>query len=135
MKAIFFKTSKCVSGVLIVALTLALATPIRADTLKTDAHEIEIGIGVAAAAVVIVVVLVIHYSTKKRAITGCVTSGANGMSITDEKDKQVYSLSGNTANIKPGDRMKLQGKKLKGADKTLGWEAKEVTKDFGVCQP
>ena len=59
------------------------------------------------------------------------------MTITDEKDKQVYALSGNTAGIKPGDRMKLQGKKVKskGADKTLVWEAKAVPKDFGVCEP
>ncbi len=92
--------------------------------------------GGVAAFVVVVTVVAVHYS-KKPSVTGCVTSGANGMNITDEKDKQVYSLSGNTADIKPGDRMKLHGRKLKskGADKTLVWEAKEVTKDFGVCQP
>ena len=57
------------------------------------------------------------------------------MTITDEKDKQIYALSGDTAGIKPGNRMKLQGKKVKAADKTVVWEAKAVTKDFGVCQP
>jgi hypothetical protein len=31
--------------------------------------------------------------------------------------------------------MKLQGKKVKAADKTVVWETKAVTKDFGVCQP
>jgi hypothetical protein len=76
--------------------------------------------------VVVVAVLAIHYS-KKRAITGCVVSGVNGMSVTDEKDKQVYKLSGTTTGTKPGDRMRLQGKKVKpkGADKTLVWEARE----------
>jgi hypothetical protein len=59
------------------------------------------------------------------------------MTVTDEKDKQTYALSGNTSSIKPGDRMKLQGKKVKskGADKTPVWETKAVAKDFGVCQP
>ena len=59
------------------------------------------------------------------------------MTITDEKDKQPYALSGNTAGIKPGDRMRVQGKKVesKRANKTLVWEAKAVFKDFGVCQP
>lgn len=59
------------------------------------------------------------------------------MTVTDDKDKQIYALSGNTTGIKPGDRMRLQGKKVKsnGADKTLVWEAKAVTKDFGACQP
>jgi hypothetical protein len=33
--------------------------------------------------------------------------------------------------------MKLQGRKVKStvSDKTLVWEAKEVTNGFGVCQP
>ena len=130
-------TSKDVSGVLIIALGMALSTPARADSLKTTGEHILIGIvAVAAAVAVVVTVVVIHYS-KKRAITGCVNSGANGMTVTDEKDKQIYALSGNTTSIKPGDRMKLQGRKVKpkGPDKTLVWEAKEVTKDFGVCQP
>ena len=58
------------------------------------------------------------------------------MTVTDEEDRKEDLLSGDTADIKPGDRMKLQGKKVKpkGPDKTLDWEAKKVTKDFGVCQ-
>jgi hypothetical protein len=130
-------TSKYVSGVLIIALSVALSTPARADSLKTTGEHILIGIvAVAAAIAVVVTVVVIHYS-KKRAITGCVNSGASGMTVTDEKDKQIYTLSGNTTGIKPGDRMKLQGRKVKSTvpDKTLVWEAKEVTNDFGVCQP
>jgi len=33
------------------------------------------------------------------------------MSVTDEKDKRIYALSGNTTDIKPGDRVTLRGKK------------------------
>ena len=59
------------------------------------------------------------------------------MSVTDDKDKRLYSLTGNMAGIKPGDRMTLQGKKIKSQDagKTLLWETKQVAKDFGVCRP
>ncbi len=58
------------------------------------------------------------------------------MSVTDDKDKRLYALSGNTAGIKPGDRMTLQGKKIKPKDgKVLVWETKKISKDFGVCQP
>ncbi len=59
------------------------------------------------------------------------------MTVTDEKDKQIYTLSDNTSAVKPGDRMKLQGKKVKskGSDKTLVWESKAVAKDFGFCHP
>jgi hypothetical protein len=58
------------------------------------------------------------------------------MSVTDEKDRQIYALSGNTVGIKPGDRMKLQGKKVKpkSPDKTLVWETRGVNRDFGLCQ-
>jgi hypothetical protein len=57
------------------------------------------------------------------------------MTVTDEKDKEIYALSGDTTGVKVGDRMKLQGKKVKskGPDKTLAWEAKKVAKDFGAC--
>jgi hypothetical protein len=87
-------------------------------------------------ALVVATVLVIHYS-KKRAITGCVISGESGMTLAEEKDKQIYTLSGNTADIKPGDRMKLQGKKVKpkAPDKTLVWEATQVSKNYGACPP
>ena len=130
-------TSKYVSGILIIALVFALSTPARADNLSTLGEHILIGIVAVAAAVgVVATVLILHYS-KKRAITGCVNSGTDGMTITDEKDKQIYALSGNTTSIKPGDRMKLRGRKVKamGPDKTPIWEAKQVAKDFGVCRP
>lgn len=86
---------------------------------------------------VIVAYVVIHESSKKRSITGCVTPAENGMSLTDEKDKRFYALSGNTTDVKPGDRMTLRGKKIKPKDagKPAVWETKTMSKDFGVCQP
>jgi hypothetical protein len=125
-------------GVLIVVLSVANATPARADSLQTAGDEIVIGIvAVTAAIAVLATVLILHYKSKKAAITGCVISGDDGMTVTDEKDRRTYALSGNTTGIKPGDRMRLQGKavKPKSPEKTLVWEAKEVTKDFGVCPP
>jgi hypothetical protein len=127
-------TSKYVPTLLVIALTLALATPARADKLDTDGREIVIGIVAATAAVaVLITVLALHY-LKKRAVTGCVDSAGAGMTLTDD-NHHVYLLSGNTLGIQPGDRMKLRGQliKSKGPDKTLVWEAREVTKDFGVC--
>jgi hypothetical protein len=59
------------------------------------------------------------------------------MSVTDDKDKQSYALHGNIADIKPGDRMTLRGKKIKPKDagRTLSWETTQVAKDLGVCRP
>jgi hypothetical protein len=125
-------------GVLIIVLSVVLATPAEAQSGKiVNTGQIVAAIVGVAAALVVVTVVIIHESSKKRTITGCVNSEENGMSVTDEKDKRIYALSGNTAGIKPGDRITLQGKKVrpKGSDKTLVWEAKRVTKDFGACQP
>lgn len=127
-------------GVLIVALTVALSPSAEAQTgggkIVSNGTIVGVILGVVAA-VVVVAYLVIHESSKKRGITGCVTSGENGMRVTDEKDKRSYALSGNTADIKPGDRMTLQGKKIKPKDagKPVVWETKTISKDFGVCQP
>jgi len=131
-------------GVLIIALSGALAMPAKAQGFPfpsgpiggAPSGAIVAGIAVTAATLVVVTVVIIHYS-KKRAITGCVVSGQSGMTLIDEKDKQIYMLSGNTTEIKPGDRMKLQGKKVKpkGPDKTLVWEARRVSKNYGACSP
>jgi len=88
------------------------------------------------AGVVVIAIVAIHYS-KKRTITGCVNSGAHGLTISDERDKRTYVLSGGTTGIKPGDRMKLQGKKVKSnrPDQPPEWETKQVAEDLGACHP
>jgi hypothetical protein len=126
-------------GLLIVVLSVVLAKPAEAQAggVKIVSTGTIVGaiVGIVAA-VVVVTVVVIHESSKKRTITGCVSSGENGISVRDEKDKRIYALSGNTAGITAGDRVTLQGKKVKpkGAG-TLLWEAKRVSKNFGTCQP
>jgi hypothetical protein len=133
-------TSKCAwCGVLVVVLGLVLAKPAEAQfvgQVGPSGGPIVAGIVVTAAALIVVTVLVIHYS-KKRAITGCVVSGQSRMTLIDEKDKQIYVLSGDTTDIKPGDRLKLKGKKVKpkAPDKTLVWEASQVSKNYGACPP
>ena len=100
-------------GVLIVALCVALAIPAHADQLGDDIRNAVIGIVAVSVALVVITVVIVHESRKKRTVTGCVISGANGMSVTDEKDKRIYALSGNSADIKPGDRVTLQEQKSK----------------------
>ena len=124
-------------GVLIAVLCVVLATPTEAKGLPSAGAIVGAIVGAVAAAVVITVV-VVHESTKKRAITGCVNSAEGRISVTDEKDKRTYALTGNTADVKPGDRMTLHGKKAKPVsgdqNKMLGWEVQKVTRDFGACQ-
>jgi hypothetical protein len=130
-------TQKCLwRAVLIVVLSVVLATPVRANGFPSAAGFIA-GAVAAGAAVVVIIVVVVHEASKTRRITGCVNSGENGMSLMDETDKRTYMLSGNTTDVKPGDRVTLQGKKVKpkDANKPLAWEVNKETKDFGACHP
>lgn len=121
--------------VLIVVLSVALGAPARAESIATAGKQIEVGIVVVSVAIgVLVTYLIVHYTHKKSTITGCVMSGANGLSLTDEKDKRLYALSGDEAGVKTGEHMTLEGKR-KQSGKTLVFETHGVTKDFGACQP
>ena len=122
--------------VLIGALCAAISTKAEADQLQKTADTVLALAIVGTAALVTVVVVVIHNSNQKRTITGCVNTAQKGMTVTDEKDKKVYTLSGDTTGVKPGERMTLHLKKIKAKEgDTLMWETIKITKDFGVCQP
>jgi len=127
-------------GFLIVLLCVGLVT--RAEAQSGSKKIVSNGtiagaiVGIVAGLVVVALV-VVRISSQKKTITGCVKSEESGMSLTDEKDKRTYKLSGSTSGIKPGDRMALRGKKGEpnGTDKTLFWEVKSVTEDLGACHP
>jgi hypothetical protein len=125
-------------GVLVVVMSMAIATPARADNLSTTGRNIVIGIVAATAAVAVVITLVIlHESKKDRIISGCVSSSVNGMSITGENDGRVYALTGNTVGIALGERLRLKGRKTRSKDsaRTLIWITTSVTRDLGACSP
>lgn len=135
-------TSKCIwGGVLIIALSFLLASPAKAQNIPgsslSTGQAYAIIIGVVAVVAVVIIVVIHRHKPKKSSITGCVVSGANGMSLTNEKDQRIYALSGDTAGITPGDRVTLQGKKIKSHESggALGWQTKKIAQDFGACHP
>lgn len=124
-------------AVLVVILCLALATPTDAQITGNfcpNCTAIVVGAAVGVAAIVVIVVVLL---THKKKITGCANASDKGMSITDESDKQTYALSGDTAGIKAGERVRLQVKKVKGSDKKSAptWQVEKVVKDYGACHP
>jgi len=122
-------------GILIVALAVGLAKPAQADNPVTVL--IVVAATTVAAAIAVVTIASVHHRRKKIEVTGCVIAGGKGMTVTDDEDRKIYVISGNTTGIKPGDRMTLQGKraKVKGPAQTRVWETREVIKDLGACQP
>jgi hypothetical protein len=139
--------TKYLSPVLIIALVLVLCSPAGAQapigTIPpgtnfggvSKAEIIGIVVGVVSLAVVLTIVLV-HHSSKTRTITGCVVASPNGFTLNNERDNRVYALSGDTAGVKAGERMRLQGHKIdSSAGNPLGWQVSQIQKDYGACQP
>lgn len=133
------------AAMLIAALSVTLCPSLKAQTsgggwsgsnfqIGPSGAQVYGGIIGGAAAVGVITYLAIHYS-KKREITGCVASLGSGMTVTDEKDHNTYLLSGETANVAPGTRVKLAGKKIKPkhGNSTLDWNTTKVKKNFGAC--
>jgi hypothetical protein len=118
------------------ALVTALVAPTRAESIETAGKQVVAGIVVVSVAIgVLVTLLVIHYKHRKTSVTGCVISGANGITLTDEKDMRTYMLTGDTTAVKPGERMTVAGKWQKETSGTPVFEAQNISKDFGACQP
>jgi hypothetical protein len=99
---------------------------------QVDGAVAGIVVGIVATTAVVVYLLM-----RKPTITGCVTSGQNGMTLTAENGTHPYALAGNTAGVTPGNRMKLAGKKEKSTANSspVVWDTEKVSKDYGACRP
>lgn len=78
---------------------------------------------------------IIHETHKHPTITGCLASNADGLSLTNEKDKKVYTLAGNLAALQAGKMLVIKGKKVKDSAGKLSFQLEKLTKDLGACQP
>lgn len=120
---------------LIAILSVALARNARAETLTAARDQIVTGIVVVSAGIGVgVTLLVLHEKHKPGRITGCISAGPAGMDLTDESDKRVYSLAGDTSGAQAGERMSLEGKRRKDSGKMPIFEARRVIKDLGPCK-
>jgi hypothetical protein len=99
----------------------------------TSGQVIGVALGIAAAGAGIgvgVYFLVRH----DHSLTGCTSSGAHGLVLRSEGDGQSYDLAGVTANIRPGARVRVSGKKkAKQADGNRMFLVEKLPKDFGPC--
>jgi hypothetical protein len=111
---------------------LLFPKPTRADTLKTDATEII----VAAVAIGAAIGIGIYFLVRRPpSIAGCVALGPDGLGLKNESDQQTFSLIGDTAGIKAGNRVKVSGKKKK-KDSTgkRDFIVDKLSKDYGTCK-
>lgn len=112
---------------------LLLSKPAKAiDRLQRDAIGAAIGIAAAGAAIGIGISFAVHHN---RTLTGCVVATPTGLTLAKEGNQQTFALIGDTASIKPGDRMKVSGKKKK---KDLPGQptffVERFSQDYGACK-
>ena len=103
---------KLIALLLCVSLLL-LPKPAKAS-IPTHSQVVLIFVGVAAIGAAIGIG--IYYAVRRNgaaSITGCAVSSDAGLSLQREGDQQTYTLLGDTAGIKSGDRIRVSGKKRK----------------------
>ena len=119
----------------IVWAVLALCVvPAAAEGEIVSNGQIAGGVAVIAAVGVGIGIGVYFAVNHGHSIAGCAHSGQDGLQLTTESDKQTYTLTGDVAAVKPGNRVRLSGKKK--TDKTTGihqFQVEKVSKDFGSC--
>lgn len=128
MKRTLFRRALVLTSCLALALE---SSSTRADTFGTIKNEVVFGsIGVGAAIGVGVFFLVHHGAS----IKGCAANGPDGLEIRTQNGAEVYQLSGATAEIKPGDLVRLKGKRksAKSGDVPM-FIVSGVAKDYGAC--
>jgi hypothetical protein len=89
---------------------------------------------VAVAAVGAAIGVGVYFAVRQPpSITGCVVSGSGGLTLLNESDHQTFLLMGDTGAVKPGDRVRVKGKKKKDSAGNRSFLVDQVKKDYGAC--
>jgi hypothetical protein len=104
--------------------TTGTATP----SYGTSGKAIGIGVGAAAGGAAVLYLALHHAGT----VTGCVQSGDDGLTIVDDK-KKTYRLMSGGADLVPGERVELRGKKSSADGAGQSFQPKKLVKNLGSC--
>lgn len=98
---------------------------------KSDVVWIGVAIGAIGAGIGIGIYYAIHHNHH---LTGCAISGTNGLELQNKGDQETYALVGAVTGIKPGERIRVSGKRVKkSAGPTPQFLVEQLSKDFGPC--
>lgn len=105
----------------------------RANSIPTQSDVVWIGVAIGAigAGIGIGIYFAFHHC---HSLNGCAISGSSGLEIKNRGDDQIYSLVGAVNAIKPGDRVRVSGKKVKrSAGPAPQFVVEQLSKDYGPC--
>ncbi|MGA8743395.1 MAG: hypothetical protein WB561_19555 [Terracidiphilus sp.] len=95
-----------------------------------------VGAAFGVGAVIAVAIIVpVEISRSHHTLNGCVVTGEKGLELRTS-DAKTYSLEGDAASIKVGDKIKIHGSKIKKTKDSTGpqvFKVEMLTKDFGPC--
>ena len=99
----------------------------------SQGQVVAIGVGIAAigAAIGVGVYFLVR---KPPSITGCAAPGSDGLILRNENDANTYTLMGDTASIKAGERIRLTGKKKSDPSGQHKFIVDKVSKNYGACK-
>jgi len=93
-----------------------------------------VGIFVAIAAIGAAIGVGVYFAVRQPpSITGCVVAGSGGLTLQNEGNHQDFLLMGDIATIKPGERVRVKGKKKKDSAGHRSFLVDQVKKNYGAC--
>ena len=118
--------------ILVLAICLGLAAPpppAKAESFHAIGVEVVVGIVLISVAAGVTVV---YFVTRHPSIKGCIASTPDGLEIASQGDQPAYRLTGDVASLRPGDLIKIKGRK-----KTIQGQhtfvVSSFVKDYGPC--
>ena len=115
---------------------LPVSTPAKAESLNAAADQIVIGIVAVVGAITVGVIFAIHHRNMEF-VSGCAASGPDGLALQNEGDQKTFLLLGKTADVKPGDRVRVKGKRVKatkGSNSNPTFQVEKLANDYGACK-
>jgi hypothetical protein len=116
---------------LLCALCLAPTRTAKADRIGPGGAEVA-GVIVAVSALIGVgVYYAVHHGHSLR---GCASSRPDGIQLLNEGDQHAYLLGGDVDGVKPGDRVRVSGKKKNKGGNNRQFFVKKLSKNYGRCK-
>ena len=128
-RSLFFRM-----GIFLLCLCLLPVQTSAQTNLKSNADAIVAGVAGGGAAIGILIYFAL---SRPPSIKGCAVSGPNGLELKNEGDGQTFQLLGITSDVKPGDRVRVQGKKKAIGKSNSGnptFLVEKLAKDYGACK-
>ena len=129
------RTRNIITGILLSALLAATTATAKAQVGYQVTKGTVAGVAAVLAGVGVGIGLGVYFAVRhNHSLTGCAVPGANGLQLQSQGDQPTYALIGDVAAMKPGERIRVSGKKEK--QKTGDphqFLVERLTRDYGPC--